>query len=725
MAEGIWWKGPCALLIDAIMEFSGAISKKEAASRVEKLKALINHHSYLYHVLDKPEVSDEVWDTLKNELEELERKFPELITLDSPTQRVSGEPLEKFKKITHKTPMLSLSDAFGERELIEWEERIKKLLPEAGRGRDINYFCELKLDGLAVSLVYESGVFSRGSTRGDGRVGEDVTANLKTITVIPLRLRIPQTQELKDIGCSSGGIADIQKAVKSGEIEVRGEAIMTKKVFAELNKKLAGENKPLLANPRNAVAGSIRQLDQKITASRRLTFFVYSLVTDFGQKRHDQEHALAKLFGFKTINENRLAKNLEEVMKFHGDTAKRREHLPFEIDGIVAVVNSIELQKKLGVVGKAPRFTIAYKFSPKEATTVVNDVKIQVGRTGALTPVAVLRPVEIGGVTVSRATLHNHDEIKRLGLKIGDTVVVGRAGDVIPDVKRVIRDLRTGEEKNFKMPENCPVCGEKVGKDPLIKLRTGKGGILTKCVNFKCPSRQRRKLYYFVSRKSFNIEGLGPKIIDALLDSGLIQDAADLFELKEGDLIPLERFAEKSADNLVNAIAVKRKISLPRFIIALGILHVGEETALDLAEKFGNVENLEKATVDEINLIRDIGPVVSKSVYDWFKDEHNKKFLRRLLKYVKVEKFQKSGEKKLSGKKFVLTGTLDSLEREEAKVKIRELGGKVSESVSKETDFVVAGKDPGLKLEKALRLNSGQAKKIKILSGEEFLKVLK
>ncbi|MFH0803904.1 MAG: NAD-dependent DNA ligase LigA, partial [Candidatus Tagabacteria bacterium] len=402
------------------------MDKKKAKERIEKLKKVINRHRHLYHVLDRPEISDAAFDALKNELEELELKFPDLITPDSPTQRVGGKALAKFEKVSHKVPMLSLTDAFSEEELKEWKERIQKLIP----GEKMDFFTELKLDGLAVSLEYKKGIFVRGATRGDGKIGEDITQNLKTIGSIPLRLRVPEEKELKELGFSQNQIKKILDTAEMETIEVRGETIMTKKVFEELNKILKKTGKPLLANPRNAAAGSLRQLDPKITASRRLDFYVYSLVTDFGQARHQQEYGLAKLLGFKTISHNKFCRDLGEVREFHRFISQERGKMPFEIDGIVVVVDKIELQRKLGVVGKAPRWMIAYKFSPKEATTIVEDIKVQVGRTGVLTPVAILKPVEISGTLVSRATLHNEDEIKRLGLKIGDTVIVARAGDV-------------------------------------------------------------------------------------------------------------------------------------------------------------------------------------------------------------------------------------------------------------------------------------------------------
>jgi len=677
---------------------------RQAKERIEKLKKVINRHRYLYHVLDKSEISDAAFDTLKNELEELEFKFPVLITNDSPTQRVGGKALVKFEKVSHKVPMLSLSDAFSEEELKEWETRIQKLIP----GEKMNFFAELKLDGLAVSLEYKKGVFVRGSTRGDGKTGEDVTQNLKTIGSIPLKLRAPEGKELRDFGFSRAQIKKIIETAEKGTIELRGEAIMTKKVFEELNKILKNENKPLLANPRNAVAGSIRQLDSKITASRRLDFYVYGLATDLGQSMHHEEHDLAKFLGFKTIGKNKLCRDLKTVMEFHHSLAREREKLPFEIDGVVVVVDKIELQKKLGVVGKGPRWMTAYKFSPKEATTIIEDIRVQVGRTGVLTPVAILKPAEIGGVVVSRATLHNEDEIKRLGIKIGDTVIVGRAGDVIPDVRKVIIGLRTGKEKFFHMPQYCPICGKKVVRD--------ESGVLLRCVNKYCPSRLARGLHYFASNSAFDIEGLGPQSINLLLDEGLIQDSADIFELKEGDLILLERFGKKSAKNLINAIQFRRVISLPRFLIGLGILHIGERTAQDLSEQFGSIDNLRRASFDNLEKIDNIGPKAAKSVYEWFRDENNKKFLNKLLKQVKIKKYRPQTGK-LHGKLFVITGSL-SISREEAKLKIQSLGGKTSESISKEVDYLVVGEEPGSKLAKAQKLG------IKILEEKEFLEMI-
>ena len=524
------------------------MDKLKAKQRIEKLRGLVEKNRYAYHVLDKSKVSDAVNDSLKHELQELEDQYPDLITPDSPTQRVGGKPLDKFQKVAHATPMLSLTDAFDESEMKTWEGRISKLVP----GQRLDYFAELKIDGLAVSLVYEKGVFVRGATRGDGSIGEDVTQNLKTIEAIPLKLK------------------------ESVSIEVRGEAYMPIKTFQLLNARYKKEGKTLLANPRNAAAGSIRQLNPKITAERRLSFIAWDL---FGEKleTHEKIHSRLAELGFKTISENKYCQNLEEIEKFKEEMEKTREKLPYQIDGIVVQVNNNQLKSDLGVVGKAPRGMIAYKFAPEEATTRVIDIQVNVGRTGVLTPVAILKPVLVAGSTVSRATLHNEDEIRKKDVRLGDTVVVHKAGDVIPEVKKVIAELRTGKEREFHFPKKCPQCGGPV------KRKEGKAAY--KCLNKKCYTIQRRALEHFVSRAAFDMAGVGPKILNKFADEGLIKDAADLFNLKVGDIEPLERFAEKSAQNIVDSIQTHRKIDLPRFIYALGIPNVGEETAYELAER--------------------------------------------------------------------------------------------------------------------------------------------
>lgn len=570
------------------------MNKRETAKRIEKLRQEINHHRYLYHVLDKIEISDAALDSLKNELEKLERQYPDLITFDSPTQRVGGKALEKFKKVEHSAPMVSLHDAFTEQEMRDWEERILKIIRSSTPNKGVelptlDYYAELKMDGLAVSLIYENGIFVRGATRGDGKIGEDVTNNLKTIETIPLRLtdyRLPTTAENKAVVRSPSAVSKV--------IEVRGEVIMTKKVFEELNKKYSKEGKSLLANPRNAAAGSVRQLNPKITAERKLDCYIYGLATDLGQKTHEKEHLIAKELGFKTIKYNKYCKNLSEVAEFHNYWVAHKDKLPYYCDGVVVTVNGLSLHEKLGIVGKGPRYIMAYKFAGEEATTIVEDIVVQVGRTGALTPVAHLKPVSVSGVTISRATLHNEAEIERLGLKIGDTVIVRRAGEVIPDVVKVLPKLRTGKEKSFHVPKKCPICEsdverKEIGANARLASAEGKkrnASAAYYCVNKNCFAQNRRRLAHFASKGAMDIVGLGPKIIDLLAKEGLVNNPADFYELTEGDLAPLERFADKSAANLIDAIERSKQTTLARFIYALGILHVGEETADVLAKEF-------------------------------------------------------------------------------------------------------------------------------------------
>lgn len=696
------------------------MNKAEAKKRIAKLKEEINHHRYQYHVLDRLDISDAAFDALKNELEELERQYPDLVTPDSPTQKIGGEPLDKFQKVAHASPMLSLNDAFGEEEIRAWADRLQKLAPRA----EFSYFCELKLDGLAVSLVYQDGVLARGATRGDGRIGEDITQNIRTIQAIPLTLRLPEEEELAKNGFGAGQIKNIRAAIKSGELEIRGEAIMTNKIFEALNRKYREDGRPLLANTRNGAAGSLRQLDPKVTAERRLDFFAYALVTDLGLDRHEQEHQLMRLLGLPSFSADdakqyaRRCRSLAEVIEFHKYWESRRSRLPFGCDGVVVVIDDISLRSKLGVVGKAPRWMQAYKFFGEEATTVVEDIIVQVGRTGILTPVAVLKPVAVGGVTVSRATLHNEDEIKRLDLKIGDTVIIQRAGDVIPDIIKVLPNLRTGRERNFQMPKICPMCGGKVEQRAIGAGGEGKS-VGHFCANKNCFEINRRQIGHFVSRQAMDIEGLGPKIIDQLMKEGLVRDAADIYDLTEGDLKPLERFADKSAKNLIESVNRSRQVPLSRLINALGILHVGEETAIDLADYFGNIESLAKANREELSALPNIGGVVAASIAAWFEDEKNRKLLARLLKAVKIEKRKATRKKQIfNDLTFVLTGELASLSREQAKELIRERGGNVASAVSAKTSWVVAGEAPGSKYDKAKALG------VKIIGEEEFLKML-
>ncbi|HUY69431.1 MAG TPA: NAD-dependent DNA ligase LigA [Candidatus Tyrphobacter sp.] len=676
------------------------MTKEEAKKRLAKLKAEVNRYRYAYHVLNKSLISDEALDSLKKDIFDLEQEYPDLITPDSPSQRVGGKPLKEFKKIRHAEPMTSFNDAFGEEDIVAWFERLNNYL---GRRVEPEFYLELKIDGLAIELIYENGAFVQGSTRGDGRIGEDVTQNLKTVEAIPLRL-------------------EPKKGLKIPErLIVRGEVFLTKKEFGRINREQEKKGEKLYANPRNIAAGSVRQLDPKITAARKLDSFIYDIVTDLGQKEHSKEHEILRDLGFKTNPDTKKAFSLKEVFAFRNHWSENREKLPYEIDGVVIILNSNAVYEKAGVIGKAPRAAIAYKFSPKEATTILKEIKIQVGRTGALTPVAVLEPVGVGGITVTHATLHNFDQIKRLGLKIGDTVIVSRAGDVIPQVTSVLPKLRTGKEKEFRIPTHCPIDGSKVARE----------GAIYRCSNSKCGARSREALHHFVSRAAFDIRGLGPKILETFLDEGLISDAADIFTLRSGDIAALPKFGEKSAENIVSETVSKKEISLAKFIYSLGILHVGEETANLLAQEISDFHGqvskplelqkaFQKITMEKLQEIPDIGPKVAQSIYDWFRDERNLKLLERLEEAgVTLEPARRSERSaKLRGQTFVLTGSLESMAREEAKDRIRSLGGEVSESVSRKTTYVVAGTEPGSKFEKAKKLG------VKILSEKEFLSLI-
>lgn len=678
------------------------MNKNEAKERIDKLKAEINHHRYLYHVLDKPEISDSAWDALKHELFKLEEKFPEFITPDSPTQRVGGEPLPFFKKVNHKVQMLSLEDVFSGDEFSDWVKRISKLSPNIKE-----FYGELKIDGFSVSLVYKKGILEYGSTRGDGKTGEDVTENLKTIESIPLRLEIPKKTDVEKAGFNYDSVI---KVLNSGEVEIRGEVYMTKSVFEKVNKEQKKLGLAPYANPRNTAAGSIRQLDPKIAAKRDLDFLAFDIITDFGQEKHSQEHDLLRLLGFKTDKFGIKLNNLKEILDFWKKIKERREKLEWEIDGLVISVNNNQIFSKLGVVGKTPRGAIAFKFPGKESATKVNDIIVQVGRTGVLTPVAVLEPVDIGGTTVSRATLHNEDEIRRLDIRIGDTVIIQRAGDVIPDVVRVLKNMRPKNAKEFRFPLKCPVCKGGVMRE--------KGEAAHRCVNKECPAKHRENLYHFVSKKAFNIVGLGPEIIDKLVDAGFVKDPSDIFKLKPKDLLELEGFAEVSANKLVDSIEKSKKITLPRFIFSLGIIHVGEETANLLSIYFGGLDDLSKASIEELQKVPGIGDAASKSIFGWFEDKRNKNLISDLLRLGVDIKSQPKISKKFSGKTFVFTGTLEKMTRDAAKEKVRLMGGDVSSSVSKETDYVVAGENPGSKFDSAEKLG------VKIISENEFIKMI-
>ncbi len=698
------------------------MTRIEAKKRIEKLREEINRHNYLYHVLDTPDISDAVMDSLKNELVRLERQFPELISPDSPTQRVGGRALSKFAKVKHSSRMISLFDAFSEEEMKEWEDRAVKILEQNGKSiNDINYFAELKMDGLAVSLIYRNGVLVRAATRGDGQVGEDVTANIRTIKAVPLSLRFPLEKELKAAGLSDYS-KKIMQALNNGEIEIRGEAIMSETVLKKLNEINKKEGKPLLANSRNAAAGSIRQLDPAMTAARELDFYCYDIATEFGIVYHDQEHELAKLLGFKSLKANARCKDLSELISFHHRWEKNREKLPFECDGVVAVINDTRLWPILGIVGKGPRYMMAYKFANEQATTKLLDVVWQVGRTGILTPIARLAPVRVKGVVISNATLHNLDEIKRLKIKIGDTVILERAGDVIPKIIGVLEKLREGKEKNITIPHNCPICGN--------KITSVEGEVAYRCLNKNCYAVNLRRLMHWASKGAFDIDGLGPKIIEQLVKAQLVSDPADFYTLTKDDLLGLERFAELSASNTIAAIAHATNPVLEKLLYALGIIHVGEETAIVLARNLSDWSKKYKIAlkspkdigllfshinIEELEKLPDVGVKVAASMKDWFNNAANMAFLKKLTDAgltLRTSVTPSGGV--FSGKTFVVTGTLSGLTRDEAKATIRSNGGQISESISAKTSYLLVGENPGSKLQKAKKLG------VTILNEKEF-----
>lgn len=676
------------------------MDKKEAKARIDKLKEEINKYRHAYHVEDKSLISDEALDSLKKELFDLETAYPEFITSDSPTQRIGGKPLKAFKKVIHETPMLSFNDAFSEEDMRAWFTRVENYLGKKVRPV---FYCELKIDGLAIELVYENGILTRASTRGDGKTGEDITQNVKTIEAIPLK--------------TSG----TSKHPLPKKFVVRGEVFLTKKEFNRINKEQEKKGGKPFANPRNVAAGSVRQLDPSVTASRKLNSFEYGIVSGAEFKTHHEEHEVLAEWGFKTNGNNRLTYSMEEVFKlrdyWNKEDARRR--IDYEIDGVVVAVDDNAVFREAGIVGKAPRGVIAYKFSPKEATTIVRDVRFQVGRTGTLTPVAVMDPVSVGGVKIVHATLHNMDQIEKLGLKTGDTVIVSRAGDVIPQISRVLPEFRTGEERKITIPERCPIDGSKVVRE----------GVFYKCSNPNCGAKHKELLRHFVSRGAFNIEGFGPKIVERFMDEGLISDAADIFELEKGDVALLERFGEKSAENIISEIEKKKEIPLERLLYSFGIGHIGEETARALAKKFPKKGEFTPYEIfafyssfpaERFEKIPDIGPKVSKSISDWFGSAKNEKFAEKLTK-AGIKALVAEGEKKgkFSGKSFVFTGTMETMDREEAKDIVRNFGGEISESVSKNTNYVVAGENPGSKYEKAVKLGT------KLLSEAEFISFIK
>ena len=654
--------------------------------RIEELREEIRKHDYHYYVLNQPLISDAEYDRLFRELQELEEKYPQFVTPDSPTQRVGAPPAEEFRPVRHAIPMLSLQNCFSEEEFLEWDRRVRRLL---GGERPV-YICEPKLDGLSVELVYENGVFTVGSTRGDGYVGEDVTRNLRTIRQIPLRL-LPLNGEVPRL------------------LEVRGEVYMEKEDFKRLNREREEKGEPPFANPRNAAAGSLRQLDPNITARRPLKAFFYALGRAEGITIRSQEELLTTLskLGLPVNPLWRRCESPEEAIAFYHELLERRDELPYEADGVVVKVNDFSQREVLGEVSRAPRWAIAFKFPAEEATTRVLDIVVQVGRTGALTPVAILEPVEVSGVTVSRATLHNEDEVKRKDVRIGDWVVVRRAGEVIPEVVKSIPERRTGKEREFRMPDRCPVCGGPVVRPP--------GEVIHRCENLSCPARIKEAIRHFASRRAADIEGLGEKLVDQLVEKGLVKRISDLYHLRKEQLAALERMGEKSAQNLLDQLERSKGMSLARFIYALGIRYVGEHIAEVLAERFGSIDELARASYEELVGIPEIGPRIAQSIVDFFASEDNRRLIEEL-KAVGIDPRAERPKEKgpLAGKTFVFTGRLSDMTREEAKRLVESLGGKVASSVSRKVDYVVVGEDPGSKLDRARALG------ITTLSEEEF-----
>ena len=671
-----------------------ARSSKDVENKIEHLRDRIRHHEYRYFVLDDPEISDYDFDQLVEQLKKLEGEHPELITPDSPTQRVGGKPREGVVKAGHSSPMLSLDNTYNEEELRSWERRVHEL---SGR-KDVDYVCELKLDGMSLALVYEDGKLVRGVTRGDGTVGEDVTLNVRTVRSIPLV--IPKEK--------------LRKAGMPADFELRGELLMPLAAFKRMNDEREAKGLSLFANPRNATAGTVRQLDASITAARRLDYFPYILLQN-GRTyfdRHSKTLDALDAAGFK-VNQNRtLAKNMEGVWAFIQEWEGKREKLPYEIDGVVIKVDRTGLQDELGFTGKAPRWAIAYKYAARAGITQIEDILVQVGRTGKLTPVAALKPVPIGGTTVSRATLHNMDEIERLGVKIGDWVQVERGGDVIPKVAKVIDDKEHPRgHKTFHMPEKCPVCGTHVVKT--------EGEVDYRCVNANCPAKLRETILHFASRQVMNIEGMGDALVAQLTERGLVNNVADIYKLSKDDLLSLERMGDKSAQNILDEIEASKKLPLERVIFGLGIRFVGERTAQFLAEHFGSMDALMTAKQEELEEVNEVGPRIADSIHEFFAEPRNRELVKRLREagLMFAGKKRERGTK-LAGKTFVLTGTLTKYTRDQAKKMIEDAGGRVSGSVSKKTDYVVAGNDAGSKLDKAKELG------VSVIEEKEMEKLL-
>ena len=660
---------------------------KKTVDRIQELREQINHHNYLYYVLDNPEVSDAEYDWLFDQLVELEEKYPELVTPDSPTQRVGATPLEEFKSVRHSLPMLSLNKATSEAGFLDFHRRVLELSEVSEKV--IRYVVEPKFDGLAVEVVYEKEIFVLGSTRGDGMVGEDVTLNLRTIKPIPLRLLGEPNLDL---------------------IEIRGEVIMNKPDFERLNRERTERGEPLFANPRNAAAGSVRQLDPKVTSTRPLKMFPYATGRIEGKELANHWDSLnyLKQLGFKINQYVKLCESVEQVREYYQKILNLRNDLPYEIDGIVIKVNEFALQEKLGELSRSPRWAIAWKFPAQQEHTKIKDIIISVGRTGALTPVAMLEPVRVGGVEVSRASLHNEDEIRKKDVRVGDTVIIQRAGDVIPEVVKVVTSKRTGKEEKFSMPDRCPVCGSRAERP--------EGEAVHRCTGIACPAQIKENLGHFVSKGAMNMDGLGYKLLDQMVEKKIIQDQADLYFLKKEDIMKMDRMGDKLAENILKAIDKGRNPGLTNLIYALGIRNVGYHLAGVVAKSFKSVDNLAGQTIEDLARIYEIGPIVAQSIYNFFHNPKNLKVLEKLKKggvKFPAEEIEER-ETPISGKTFVLTGGLDSFTRAEARKLIEDMGGRVASSVSNKTDFVIAGKDPGSKYDNALRLG------IRVLDENEF-----
>lgn len=662
-------------------------------AEAEKLRREIRHNEYLYYVLDAPEITDAEYDRMMVRLRELEARYPDSIPADSPTQRVGGRASSQFTEVRHLEPLLSLGNVFSAEELRAFDERVRSGLPA---GSKVEYVMEPKIDGLACSLIYENGKLVRAATRGDGVVGENVTANVRTIRSIPLTLKVPEGEAVPEL------------------LDVRGEVYMPRQAFMRLNEQRAERGESEFANPRNAAAGSLRQLDPQVTASRSLSFFAYYLVGEGAQPKHSESLALLARYGFKVSENYKVVENIDEAIKYIGDFNELRQGLSYDTDGAVIKVNDVYQQRILGATGKDPRWATAYKYPPEQAETTLEDIDWRVGRTGVLTPTAVLTPVKLSGSVISRATLHNEDFIRAKDIRIGDRVVINKAGEIIPEVLRVVVEKRTGDEKEVEIPSVCPECGwrvERQGEEAAIR-----------CTNPHCPALGREGLIHFVSRDAMNIDGCGPSVINALLDAGLVRDAADLYSLRKEDLLKLERMGEKSADNLLAALAASKKNELDKLLFALGIRHVGAKVARILATEFGSMEKLQQAQPEELAQIRDIGDKIAESAVTWLNVPANIDLVERLAAAGLTMTFTPPASQEdnpFFGKTLVFTGTMPTLGRAEAKTMAQDVGAKVSGSVSKKTDYVIAGAEAGSKLEKAQQLG------VTVIDEAEFLRLLK